>query len=1650
MGYIPILLFCFFSLLNRVTATAIDIINTTQFIRDGDTIVSADGTYELGFFSPGKSKNRYLGIWYGKLPVQTVVWVANRETPLNDSLGVLKITDKGILILLDRSGSVIWSSNTARPARNPTAQLLESGNLVVKEEGDNNLENSLWQSFEHPTDTILPGMKLGRSRITGMEWSMTSWKSEDDPSRGNITCKLAPYGYPDIVVMEGSQVKYRSGLWDGLRFSGVPSTKPNPIYKYEFVFNEKEIFYRESLVDKSMHWRLVTRQNGDIASFTWIEKTQSWLLYETANTDNCDRYALCGANGFCDIQSSPMCDCLNGFVPKSPRDWNVTDWANGCVRRTPLNCSGDGFRKLAGVKMPETKSSWFSKTMNLEECRNTCLEKCNCTAYSNLDIRNGGSGCLLWFGDLVDIRVFAENEQEIYIRMAESEPDIGDGARIKKKSEAKKRIIISTVLSTGILFLGLALVLYAWMKKHQKNIILPAGQMTEALERSSNNMQRKEDLELPLFDFSTLACATNNFSTDNKLGEGGFGTVYKGTLADGREIAVKRLSKISRQGLDELENEANYIMKLQHRNLVKLLGCCIERDEKMLIYEFLPNKSLDFFIFEKTRSFLLDWPKRYNIINGIARGLLYLHQDSRLRVIHRDLKAGNILLDNELNPKISDFGLARSFGGNKIEANTNKVAGTYGYISPEYANYGLYSVKSDIFSFGVLVLEIVSGNKNRGFSHPDHHLNLLGHAWILFKENRSLELAADSIAITCNLSEVLRSIHVGLLCVQENPEIRPLCVQENPEMRPTMSNVVLMLGNDDVLPQPKQPGIFSHLSHSLTELQKKTIEVTMGYIPILLFCFFSLLNRVTATAIDIINTAQFIRDGDTIVSADGTYELGFFSPGKSKNRYLGIWYGKIPVQTVVWVANRETPLNDSLGVLKITHKGILILLDRSGSVIWSSNTARPARNPTAQLLESGNLVVKEEGDNNLENSLWQSFEHPTDTILPGMKLGRSRITGMDWSMTSWKSEDDPSRGNITCKLAPYGYPDMVVMEGSQVKYRSGLWDGLRFSGVPSTKPNPIYKYEFVFNEKEIFYRESLVDKSMHWRLVTRQNGDVASFTWIEKKQSWLLYETANTDNCDRYAICGANGFCDIQSSPVCDCLNGFVPKSPRDWNVTDWANGCVRRTPLNCSGDGFRKLAGVKMPETKSSWFSKTMNLEECRNTCLEKCNCTAYSNLDIRNEGSGCLLWFGDLVDIRVLDDNEQEIYIRMAESELVVDNGDGAKINKKSKAKKRIIISTVLSTGILFLGLALVLSVWMKKQQKNRKIADALERSPDHMHKEDLELPMFDLGTLACATNNFSVENKLGEGGFGSVYKGTLEDRREIAVKRLSKNSRQGLDEFKNEANYIVKLQHQNLVKLLGCCIQGDEKILIYEFLPNRSLDIFIFENTHSFLLDWPKRCNIIFGIARGLLYLHQDSRLRVIHRDLKASNILLDDELNPKISDFGLARSFGGNETEANTNTVAGTYGYISPEYANHGLYSLKSDVFSFGVLVLEIVSGNRNRGFIHPDHSLNLLGHAWRLFEENRPLELVEESLVIACNLSEVLRSIHVGLLCVQENPEDRPNMSNVVLMLRDDGTLPQPKQPGFFTERDLTEARYSSSLSKPCSVNECSISELRPR
>ncbi|XP_065619739.1 G-type lectin S-receptor-like serine/threonine-protein kinase At1g11330 [Quercus suber] len=311
----------------------------------------------------------------------------------------------------------------------------------------------------------------------------------------------------------------------------------------------------------------------------------------------------------------------------------------------------------------------------------------------------------------------------------------------------------------------------------------------------------------------------------------------------------------------------------------------------------------------------------------------------------------------------------------------------------------------------------------------------------------------------------------------------------------------------------------------------------------------------------------------------------------------------------------------------------------------------------------------------------------------------------------------------------------------------------------------------------------------------------------------------------------------------------------------------------------------------------------------------------------------------------------------------------------------------------------------------------------KKAHDVSVFSYECITTATNNFSLESKLGEGGFGPVYKGKLPTGQEIAVKRLSKNSGQGIIEFKNELILISKLQHTNLVKLLGCCIFGEERMLIYEYMPNKSLDYFLFDSYRSKLLDWNKRFNIIEGIAQGLIYLHKYSRLKVIHRDLKASNILLDGSMNPKISDFGMARIFKQNELEANTNRIVGTYGYMSPEYAMEGVFSIKSDVYSFGVLMLEIVSGRRNNSFNQSDLVLNLVGYAWALWREDKGLDLVDPTISASFVANQVLRCIHVSLLCVEEGAVDRPTMSDMLSMLTNESTqLPLPKKPAFSNGR----------------------------
>jgi hypothetical protein len=299
---------------------------------------------------------------------------------------------------------------------------LESGNLVVEDGNDDGPDKYLWQSFDYPCDTLLPGMKLGRNLASGFDWFLSSWKSTDDPAHGDFTFRIDLHGVPQLVLKKGSVIQFRAGSWNGIRWSGAQAMVRNPVYTYEFVSNETYVYYKYELLNSSVFSRMVLNASGVSQRFTWIDRSHSWVLYYVVIVDQCDNYAFCGAYASCNINKSPVCSCLQGFEPKSPRDWSFLDWSDGCARRTLLDCDkGDGFLKHAGVKLPDTTYASVNKSIGLEKCGELCSNNCFCTAYANSDVRGGGSGCILWFRDLIDIREFSDGGQDLYIRVAASE-----------------------------------------------------------------------------------------------------------------------------------------------------------------------------------------------------------------------------------------------------------------------------------------------------------------------------------------------------------------------------------------------------------------------------------------------------------------------------------------------------------------------------------------------------------------------------------------------------------------------------------------------------------------------------------------------------------------------------------------------------------------------------------------------------------------------------------------------------------------------------------------------------------------------------------------------------------------------------------------------------------------------------------------------------------------------------------------------------------------------------------------------------------------------------------------------------------------------------------------------------------------------------
>ncbi|KAJ6893324.1 G-type lectin S-receptor-like serine/threonine-protein kinase RKS1 isoform X1 [Populus alba x Populus x berolinensis] len=692
-------LFLLFSLLRLQfsSCTSQDSLKTNQTIKEGDLLISKGDIFALGFFSPGSSTNRYLGIWYHKIPKQTVVWVANRNDPIFGSSGFLFIDQYGNLVLYgnDDQKLLVWSTSVSVEENDTCeAHLLDSGNLILVRKRS---RKTVWQSFDYPTNIQLPGMKLGLDRKLGTDRFLTSWRSADDPGIGDFSMRMNPNGSPQFFLYNVTKPITRAPPW--------PWRNQMSLYTSTFVNDPDEKYCFYTVPDDSYLLRIIVDHSGVTKALTWRQSDGRWKEYWKSPQFQCDYYGHCGAYSTCELANINEfgCACLPGFEPKYPLEWSTRDGSGGCVRKrlqTSSVCDhGEGFVKVEKVILPDTSAAaWVDMSRSRADCEVECKRNCSCSAYAVIVIPGKGEGCLNWYKELVDIKYDRSESRDlketidvvpkrlpfaIFVVIFPwdliSSPRLqvvfpieliflsfhSHAAETTRKSNNFREKPMLAVLAPliALLWFLISLFAYLWFKKRAKK-------GTELQVNSTST-------ELEYFKLSTITAATNNFSLDNKLGQGGFGSVYKGLLANGMEVAIKRLSRSSGQGSEEFKNEIVVIAMLQHRNLVKLLGYCTQDGEQI------------------------------------------------------------------------------------------------GYMSPEYAVFGNFSVKSDVFSFGVMLLEIV---------------------WELWRQDKALEIVDPSLNELYHPREALKCLQIGLLCVQEDATDRP-----------SMLAVVFMLSNETEIPSPKQP-----------------------------------------------------------------------------------------------------------------------------------------------------------------------------------------------------------------------------------------------------------------------------------------------------------------------------------------------------------------------------------------------------------------------------------------------------------------------------------------------------------------------------------------------------------------------------------------------------------------------------------------------------------------------------------------------------------------------------------------------------------------------------------------------------------------------------------------------------------------------------
>ncbi|KAF9595851.1 hypothetical protein IFM89_005337 [Coptis chinensis] len=1273
------------------------------------------------------------------------------------------------------------------------------------------------------------------------------------------------------------------------------------------------------------------------------------------------------------------------------------------------------------------------------------------------------------------------------------------------------------------------------------------------------------------FTFVQMALATNNFNNSTQIGQGGYGKVYRGILADGSIVAIKRALEGSLQGEKEFLTEIELLSRVHHRNLVALMGFCDEEGEQMLVYEFMPNGTLRDLLSVKSKE-PLDFAMRLRIALGSARGILYLHKEADPPIFHRDIKASNILLDSRLNAKVADFGLSKLAPVPNIEGDTpahisTVVKGTPGYLDPEYFLTHKLTDKSDVYSLGVVFLELLTG------MHPiSHGKNIV----------REVNLAYQSGMIFSVIDDRMGSYPSE--CVERFVTLALNCCKDETDARPSMADIVRQLENIWLMMPESDKGTSQSMeappkkgtppsSTSITKNPYVSADVSgsdlheietyglwsSGLVAVELLKETDNICQVRAQTTDptevtalraikksLNDPTKYLRNwnkGDPCTSNwaavlcfnfthnDGYLHVrellflnmnlsGSLSPELGRFSYLQIldfmWNkisGSIPkeigkitsLELLLLNGNQLTgSLPEELGFLPNLNR---LQIDEnyiSGPIPKSFANMKKAKhfhmnNNTisghipSELSKLPMLVHFLLDNNDLSGYLPPEFaEMPRLQIL---QLDNNRFDGA--IPASYENMSELLKLTLrNCSLQG-AVPDLSRIP--KLGYLDLSWNHLNGS-IPANKlSDNITTIDLSFNNLSGPIPANFSGLPRLQRLSLENNslsGVVPSTVWrnrIFNATESLLLDFQNNlfSNISGRLHPPANVTIRLRGNPVCEVANqlNIVPycrsqtgfEEVLESSKTTLA-GCqsqlcpeyyefVENSPVPCfcavplkvgyrmKSPGFSDFLPYEYPFEVYITSGLKVNLYQLHIDSFSweagprlrmylklfpefNNHSNTFNESEIRRIRSMFTGW-------TIPDTPENDIF---GPHELLNFTLSGPYTNvvldfPRSGISKGALVAIVLGAIAVAIALSATVSVLIMRRHAAKHCTNSRKRhlsnvviqfSPLKMSAETHGIIMtpavssirikidgvqgFSFGQMELATNKFNISTQIGQGGYGKVYKGILDDGTIVAVKRALLGSLQGEKEFLTEIELLSRVHHRNLVSLIGYCDEEDEQMLVYEFLPNGTLRDHLSVKSNG-PLGFALRLRIALGSAKGILYLHNEADPPIFHRDIKASNILLDSKFNAKVADFGLSRLAPVPDIEGTipghvSTVVKGTPGYLDPEYFLTHKLTDKSDVYSLGVVFLELLTGSQPI-----THGKNIVREVRLAYQSGVVFSVIDGRM--GSYPSECAeRFVTLALNCCQDVTDARPSMADVVreleniwLMMPESDTGPSESKVG---------------------------------